>query len=155
MSLAVGEIAPDFRLTTHLGEEVVLSELVTEKPVVLVFFPLAFSGICTGELCELRDNLTLFEGGDVQLVGISVDSSFAQRAWAEAEDYRFPLLSDFWPHGSVAKQYGVFVEEAGIAKRGTFVITQDRVVQAAFVNEPGEARDFAAYRAALNSLGRA
>ena len=149
VSIAVGEIAPDFTLTTHLGEEIVLSELVADKPVVLVFFPLAFSGICTTELCELRDNLALFEGESVQVVGISVDSSFTQRAWAEAEGYDFPILSDFWPHGAVAQQFGVFIEEAGIAKRGTFLIDQDRVVRAAFVKEPGEARDFAAYTDAL------
>lgn len=152
MSIAVGEIAPDFTLSTHLGEEVVLSELVAEKPVVLVFFPLAFSGICTTELCELRDNLAMFEGEQVQLVGISVDSAFTLRAWADAEGYTFPILSDFWPHGAVAQQYGVFLEEAGIAKRGTFLIDQNRVVRAAFVNEPGEARDFAAYTEALTLI---
>lgn len=152
MSIAVGEIAPDFTLTTHLGEEVVLSELVADKPVVLVFFPLAFSGICTSELCELRDNIAMFENERVQLVGISVDSSFTLRAWAEAEGYEFPILSDFWPHGAVAQKFGVFMEEAGIAKRGTFLIDQDRIVRAAFVNEPGEARDFAAYAEALTAV---
>lgn len=152
MVLEVGAQAPDFTLSDQHGEELTLSELVAEGPVALVFFPLAFSGICTGELCELRDNLSVFSDSKVRLVGVSVDSVYALKAWAEQEGYEFSILSDFWPHGAVAQQYGVFVEEAGIATRATLVIGEDRRVLASFETEPGQARDFSAYREALAAL---
>ncbi|MGO2139414.1 MAG: peroxiredoxin [Leucobacter sp.] len=152
MVLAVGEVAPDFTLSDQHGEELTLSELVAEGPVALVFFPLAFSGICTGELCELRDNLQIFEDSKVRLVGISVDSVFALKAWAEVEGYEFSILSDFWPHGAVAKEYGVFIDERGIATRATLVIGEERKVLASFETAPGEARDFGAYREAIAAI---
>ncbi|WP_053383948.1 peroxiredoxin [Leucobacter celer] len=153
MVLEVGAQAPDFTLSDQHGEELTLSELVAEGPVALVFFPLAFSGICTGELCELRDNLSVFSDSKVRLVGVSVDSVYALKAWAEQEGYEFSILSDFWPHGAVAQQYGVFVEEAGIATRATLVIGEDRRVLASFETAPGQPRDFAAYRDALAAIG--
>ncbi|MBP6685325.1 MAG: peroxiredoxin [Leucobacter sp.] len=152
MVLEVGAVAPDFTLSDQHGEELTLSELVTEGPVALVFFPLAFSGICTGELCELRDNIQIFEDSKVRLLGISVDSVWALKAWAEAEGYEFSILSDFWPHGAVAKDYGVFVEEAGIATRATLVIGEGRKVLASFETAPGQARDFGAYREAIAAI---
>ncbi len=152
MALHVGDIAPDFTLSDQNGAELTLSELVSESPVALVFFPLAFSGICTGELCELRDNLAVFDDAKVRLVGVSVDSVFSLKNWAEKEGYEFSILSDFWPHGATAQQYGVFIEERGIATRATFVIGADRKILATFVNEPGEPRDFAAYREAIAAL---
>jgi len=152
MALNVGDIAPDFTLDNQFGEAVQLSEVLSKKPVALVFFPLAFSGICTGELCELRDNLNIFKSNDVELIGISIDSKFALKAWAEKEGYDFPIVADFWPHGAVAKQFGVFLEDKGFANRGTFVIGQDGVIKAAIVTEPGQARDFAAYSAAIAAL---
>ncbi|QZY52152.1 peroxiredoxin [Leucobacter tenebrionis] len=152
MVLEVGAQAPDFTLSDQHGEELTLSELVAEGPVALVFFPFAFSGICTGELCELRDNLSIFADNKVRLLGISIDSVYALKAWADQEGYEFSILSDFWPHGEVAKQYGVFVEEAGIATRATLLIGEDRRVLASFETAPGEARDFAAYREALEAI---
>ncbi len=152
MVVQAGEIAPDFTLSDQNGEELTLSELVSEGPVALVFFPLAFSGICTGELCELRDNLTVFSDAKVRLVGISVDSVFALKVWAEREGYEFSILSDFWPHGAVAREFGAFVEERGIATRATVLIGQDRRVLASFETSPGEARDFSAYREAVAAL---
>ena len=152
MVIQAGETAPDFTLSDQYGEELTLSELVAEQPVALVFFPLAFSGICTGELCELRDNLSIFADHKVRLLGISIDSVYALKAWADQEGYEFSILSDFWPHGEVAKQYGVFVEEAGIATRATLLIGEDRRVLASFETAPGEARDFAAYREALEAI---
>ncbi|UOQ61846.1 peroxiredoxin [Leucobacter rhizosphaerae] len=151
--LQVGAVAPDFTLSDQHGEELTLSELVAEGPVALVFFPLAFSGICTGELCELRDNLSVFSDSKVRLVGVSVDSVFTLQAWAKQEGYEFSILSDFWPHGAVAKEYGVFIEDGGIATRATLVIGQDRSVLASFETEPGQPRDFAAYREALADIG--
>lgn len=152
MVLQAGEQAPDFALIDQFGEEVRLSEVLTEQPVVLVFFPLAFSGICTNELCELRDNMSLFNDSRVRLLGISVDSKFALKAWAEQEGYEFQLLADFWPHGKTASSYGVFVEDAGIATRATVVIGTDGKIVASFANTPAEARDLDAYREALQKL---
>ncbi|GAB2553635.1 peroxiredoxin [Leucobacter ruminantium] len=153
MVIEVGAQAPDFTLSDQHGEELTLSELVEEGPVALVFFPLAFSGICTGELCELRDNISVFADSSVRLLGISVDSVWALKAWAAQEGYEFSILSDFWPHGAVAQQYGAFVEERGIATRATVLIGEDRRVLASFETAPGEARDFASYREAIEALG--
>ncbi len=152
MTISVGDIAPAFSLKNQFGETVTLSDYLDKSAVALVFFPLAFSGICTGELCELRDNITAFVDDDVQVIGISVDSHFAQRAFAEHEGYEFPMLADFWPHGEVARAYGVFIEEAGIANRATFLIGKDGRVASTIVTEPGVARDLSAYRDALASL---
>ncbi|MFC5338306.1 peroxiredoxin [Leucobacter denitrificans] len=152
MVLAVGTIAPDFTLSDQHGEELTLSELVSEGPVALVFFPLAFTGICTGELCELRDNLTVFETKNVRLLGISVDSVSALKVWAANEGYNFSILSDFWPHGAVAQDYGVFIEERGIATRATLLIGEGRKVLASFETAPGQARDFSAYQEAVDAL---
>lgn len=152
MTLTPGDVAPDFTLSNQFGEAVTLSEFRGVKPVVLVFFPLAFSGTCTGELCELRDNLALFKNEDVELLGISVDNKASLRAWAEQEKYDFDLLSDFWPHGGVAQQYDVFLESKGYANRGTFVIDASGIIRSLFVTAPGEARPFASYTQAIAEL---
>lgn len=152
MVLAAGTVAPDFRLTSALGEEVSLSDALEHGSVALVFFPLAFSGICQGELCELHDNLAMFEQKGVQLFGISVDSKFSLRAWGDEQGYTFPLLSDFWPHGAVAQAYDAWVPERGIANRATVLIGRDGKIAASFVTEPGQARPLDAYRAALAEL---
>jgi peroxiredoxin len=120
--------------------------------VALVFYPFAFSGICTGELCEIRDNLAVFSDGNVQVLAISCDPMYSLRAFAQAEGYEFPLLADFWPHGAVAQAYGVFAEASGRAERGTFLIDTDGVVRWMVVNRPGEARPLAAYREAIAAL---
>src|SRR5213075_2167180 len=103
-----GSQAPDFTTRNADGEEVTLSSYRGEKAVLLVFYPFAFSGICTGELCQLRDEFADYDGKGVQVLGVSVDTPFSLKAWADQEGYQFPLLSDFWPHGEVAKAYGVF-----------------------------------------------
>jgi mycoredoxin-dependent peroxiredoxin len=146
----VGSKAPEFTLKDYNKQEVALSSFVGKKPVLLVFYPFAFSGICTGELCQLRDDFSAFE--NVQVLGVSVDTPFSLRVWAEQEGYQFPLLSDFWPHGAVAQQYGVFNEKAGMANRGTFLIDTEGVVRFAEVNGPGEARDQDAWKKAVASL---
>ena len=146
----VGSKAPEFTLKDYNNEKVSLSSLFAEKPVLLVFYPFAFSGICTGELCQLRDDLSSFEG--VQVVGVSVDTPYSLKVWAEREGYQFPLLSDFWPHGAVAQQYGVFNEKAGMANRGTFLIDQEGVVRFAELNQPGEARNQETWKKAITSL---
>ena len=152
MVIAPGTQAPDFTLSDQNGTELTLSELVADSPVALVFFPFAFSGICQGELCELRDNIAIFDDAKVRLVGISIDSVFTLKAWADQEGFEFSILSDFWPHGAVAQEYGVFIEEAGIATRATVLIGRDGVVAASFATAPGEARDLGAYREALQQL---
>ena len=152
MAVAVGDKAPDFELVNQHGESVKLSSFQGKKPVVLVFYPLSFSGTFTEELCELRDNFSAFESKDVELMAISVDSKFTQKLFAEKEGYKFQVLADFWPHGGVAQAYGVFKEEAGIALRGTFLIDKEGVIRNMFVNGPGEARDLASYHQALATL---
>ena len=151
--IAVGETAPDFTLKDQNGQEVSLATFRGVKNVVLVFYPFAFSGICTGELCEIRDNLGAFVSDDVQVLTISCDHMFSQRAWADREGYFFPLLSDFWPHGGVAQSYGVFNAKAGAAVRGTFLIDREGIVRWSLVNQIGQGRDFSGYHLALKELG--
>ena len=152
MSLLIGDSTPDFSLPNQFGETVSLSQFKGKKNVVIVFYPLSFSGICTGELCEIRDNFANFERADVELLAISVDSKYVQKQYAEKEGYKFSVLADFWPHGSVAKDYGVFLEESGIANRATFVINKDGELVAKFVTAPGQARSLDEYEKALASL---
>lgn len=150
----IGAPAPDFTLRDQYGQEVSLDAL-RGTPFALVFFPLAFTGTCTGELCELRDNLALFEAEGVRLLGVSVDSTATLRVFAEREGYTFTLLADFWPHGDVARRYGAFLDEKGFATRATILVDAQGIVRAAFAVPPGEARPLAAYRAALAELAAA
>ena len=152
MSVEVGQEAPDFTLRNQDREEVTLSSFRGEKSVLLVFFPFAFSGLCSNELCEVRDKLPSFEGEETQVVGISMDSPFALKSWAAQEGYLFPLLSDFWPHGEVAKKYGAFNEAAGMANRATFLVDKQGIVRFAEVNQPGQRRDQSAWHAAMAAL---
>jgi peroxiredoxin len=152
MPVEVGQEAPDFTLNDQNREQVTLSSFRGEKSVLLVFFPFAFSGICTNELCQVRDELPSFEGDEVQVIGISVDHPFALKSWAAQEGYLFPLVSDFWPHGEVAKTYGVFNDVAGMANRGTFLIDKQGIVRFAEVNQPGERRDQSAWHEAMAQL---
>jgi peroxiredoxin len=152
MALENDTQAPDFELPNQFGEHVRLSDFRHKKPVALVFFPLAFSSTCTSELCELRDNLALFADKSIELIGISVDSKATLRAFAEKEGYAFNLLADFWPHGAVAKEYGVFLEEKGFANRASFLIDPNGIIRASFVTAPGQPRSISDYRAALAEL---
>ncbi|MFG2077642.1 peroxiredoxin [Nonomuraea maritima] len=143
----VGALAPDFELQDQHGAPVRLSRFRGRK-VVLVFYPLAFSGICHGELSVLRDHPI----DDAQVLTVSVDSVFAHRAWADREGFTFSLLSDFWPHGQVARAYGVFDEAKGVAQRGTFVIDREGVIRWSVVNPSSQARDVADYVKALADI---
>jgi len=149
MPIEAGAEAPDFVLKDQNNQEVRLSDFRGKRTVLLVFYPLAFTGICQGELCEVRDNLNDYVNDDVQVLTVSVDSVYAHKIWADREGYQFPLLADFWPHGAVAQSYGVFNDVAGIANRGTFVIDKAGVVRFAEMNMPGEARDQQGWRKAL------
>jgi peroxiredoxin len=148
----VGTEAPDFTLKDQNNQEVTLSSFRGERAVLVVFYPFAFSGICTGELCAVRDDLPSFQNDDVQILAVSVDHAFALKAWADAQGYQFPLLADFWPHGEVAKAYGVFNDGAGFAVRGTFLVDKTGIVRFAEVNGPGEARDQDAWKKALAAV---
>jgi peroxiredoxin len=147
----VGEPAPGFVLPDQHGQPVDLADL-RGRPVLLVFFPYVFTPTCTGELCTLRDEQGDFDAVQARLVGISCDPTAAQRAFADSTGVTYPLLSDFWPHGEVARRYGVFVEERGFATRGTFLIDGAGVLRWCVVNGPGEARAVTDYREALAAL---
>lgn len=151
--VTAGDEAPDFELKDSSGQPVRLSDYRGKKAVVLVFYPFAFSGICTGELCSIRDRVEDFRSEEVETLAVSVDAPFALKAFAEQEGYEFPLLADFWPHGEVARRYGVFNEAVGAAERGTFVIDKDGTVVYSVHNQLGEARDDEAYTDALQEIG--
>ena len=120
--------------------------------MLLVFYPLAFTSTCTGELCAVRDDLSAFQNDHVQVLAVSVDSTYAHKIFAEREGYEFPLLADFWPHGGVAQAYGVFNDQAGFANRGTFLVDVEGVVRFAEMNPPGEGRDAQDWRDAIAAL---
>lgn len=152
-ALAVGASAPDFTLRDQNNQEVSLRDLLSAgRAVLLVFYPLAFTGTCQGELHAVRDNLSAFQNPRVQVLTVSVDSPYAHKVWADREGYDFPLLSDFWPHGAVARAYGVFNEKAGFANRGTFLVDASGVVRFAEVQGPGKAREQAGWLAAIEAL---
>jgi mycoredoxin-dependent peroxiredoxin len=152
MAVEVGQQAPDFELKDQHGTPVRLSGFRGRKNVVLVFYPLAFSGTCTGELAAMRDEFPEVTRDDVELLTVSVDSGYALRAWSDSERFAFSMLSDFWPHGDVAKSYGVFDDNRGIAVRGTFIIDKDGVIRWKVVNPVPQARDIADYQKALATL---
>lgn len=152
MAIEVGQQAPDFELKDQHGEPVRLSAFRGSKNVVLLFYPLAFSGVCSSELCALRDDFPEITRDDVELLTVSVDSGFVLRTWADRDHFTFRLLSDFWPHGAVAKLYGVFNEEMGVATRGTFIIDKTGTIRWKVVNPIPQARDIAEYQKALAEL---
>jgi peroxiredoxin len=151
MTVSVGDVAPEFSLPDQDKQVVSLAEL-RGAPVLLVFYPFAFSGICTGELCQLRDELSTYTDAGVRVLAISTDPVFSLKAFREKESLEFPLLSDFWPHGATAQAYGVFNEKAGMALRGTFLIDAEGTVAFAEVNQPGDAREQSGWKGAVQQL---
>ncbi len=163
MSIQKGDKAPAFNLVTITADgpqTVQLSELIADSNVVLLFVPMAFTGVCTEELCSVTQGLDLYDGLNAKVVGISGDNPFAQKEWAEKEGIKITLLSDY--EHEVAKAYGVayesFLPEAnlimgGVPKRSAFVIDKDGVVQYAEVQEhPKDLPDFDAIQECLKSL---
>ena len=146
-----GEAAPDFALTDQRLSTTRRSDFDGRK-LLIVFFPLTFTSVCGGELTRLRDEIHDFVGEDRALLAISTDSSAVHRAFDEREFLGFPILSDFWPHGEVARAYGVLDEQTGLALRGTFVVDEDGIVQWSTVNGVPDARSTDDYRAALATL---
>ena len=153
MPAEIGQPAPEFTLKDQNGNDVSLADFRGKKAVALVFYPFTFTGVCEGELCRIRDDYSQFEEAGVQVLAVSCDSRHAQRIWAEQQGFNFPVLSDFWPHGAVAKAYGVFNEELGCAIRATFVIDRDgNVVDEFRTDSLGTAREADRYTEALAKL---
>lgn len=150
MALGVGATAPDFTLKSQHGEDVTLSSLQGRKPVLLVFVPFAFSGVCTGELTELRDRFDELSG--VEVLAVTNDHFFSNRAWSDKERFGFSVLSDFWPHGETSRAFGVFDETNGGARRGTFLIDAGGVVRWTVTHELPDARSVDAYIDAVAAL---
>ena len=152
MSVDVGDEAPDFELQDQERSPVRLSSFRGQKNVVVVFCPLSFTPTCQGELCAIRDSIVDFDSDDVQTLAISCDTSAVHKRWAEDQGYRFPLLADFWPHGEVARAYGVLDEERGVALRGTFIVDKQGKVVYKVVNAIKSPRDLDEYRSVLAGL---
>ena len=153
MAIEVGDDAPDFDLKDPAGESVKLSDFRGKQPVLIVFYPFTFTGVCEGELCTLRDDFSAFTDAGVQVLAISCDSKNAQKVWTEQLGIPYPVLSDFWPHGEVAKAFGVFNEALGCANRATFLVGTDGQVADTFASDNlGQARPAARYEEALAKL---
>ena len=150
--MQLGDLVPDFELSNQHGEKIKLSTYRGKKNVVIVFYPAAFTGTCTGELCALRDDLAAFNNEKIELLAISCDTPFTLKAFATQEKYDFNLLSDFWPHGEVCKAYEVFISERGFATRGTFIVNKEGRLHWSIVNSPAEARSIDDYKAVLAAL---
>jgi mycoredoxin-dependent peroxiredoxin len=152
MAAEIGAPAPDFTLLNHDRTPVSLSELRGKKTLV-VFIPFPFTRVCTSELCSIRDGLSALDDADANVVVITCDSYGSNRAWAKSEGVTYPVLSDFWPHGAVAKAYGCFNESLGVGDRSTYVLDSDGIVREIITAESfGTAREFASYTEALAAI---
>lgn len=143
--------APDFELPNQFGEPVRLADL-RGTPVLLVFYPFAFSGVCSGELDELEAARAEFARAGIRIVAVSCDSKYSLRAYAENRGYSFDLLADFWPHGRVAQAYGAFDAVQGRPRRASFIIDGAGMVRAEVHSDPGSPRPLQAYRDAFKEL---
>jgi mycoredoxin-dependent peroxiredoxin len=150
--LDVDAEAPDFTLKDQNGQPVTLSRFRGDKNVLLVFFPLAFTGICQGELDEIQNHLADYQSDDTATLAISVGPPPTHKVWAKQSGFGFPILSDFWPHGEVATSYGVFNERSGFANRGTFVVDRGGIIRFAEMTEPGQPRDQTVWQDTLTAL---
>jgi mycoredoxin-dependent peroxiredoxin len=152
MPLEVGAEAPDFVLKDQNNQEVRLSGFRGRRNVLLVFYPLAFSPICTSEFCALRDINADIQSDDTEVLGISVDSRWTLMAWKEAENFPNKFLADFWPHGEVGRAYGVLDEKRGTTLRGTFLIDKEGILRWMEVSPALDARDQSGWRKAIADL---
>lgn len=156
MSLQVGQAAPDFSLFDTEKNKVTLSSF-KGQPVVVLFFPLAFTGVCTAELCSVRDSIAQYNQVNTQVLAISVDSLFTLGKFKEEQKLNFPLLSDF--NKEVSQAYGAFYSNfvfdmAGVSKRSAFVVDKDgNIAYAEVLESAGDLPNFGAIHATLNSLG--
>jgi len=153
MPLEAGADAPDFCLKNQHGQAVRLSDLQGRRAALVLFYPWAFSRVCGSELQAVQGRLGELVTDDVALFTISTDSMYALRSFADKQGFTFPLLSDFWPHGAVARAYGVLDEVLGIALRGSFLVDRDGVVRWSVVNPIPDARNVEDYLTAAAALG--
>lgn len=155
MTVQIGDTAPDFELKDQTGQPLRLSDYRGKKAVVLVFYPASFTGVCESEMCAIRDRIDVLRNDDVETIAVSVDGPAVHRRWAEEQGFEFPLLADFWPHGEVARTYGVLDEQLGVAVRGTFIIDKEGDVIYVDRNPIPEARDPETWQTALKEIGAA
>ena len=149
--LRMGGPAPDFTLHDQFGQDVSLSDFRGRKAVALLFYPFAFSGVCTGELSGLRNRLAEFLTFDTEVLAISCDPIYALRAFSDAEGLNFPLLSDFWPHGAVATAYDVFDASMGMARRSSYVVDKEGILRWSVHNADPDGRDLDEHLAQLRA----
>ena len=152
MSLRLGQPAPAFTARNQYGELVTVNGL-RGAPAVIIFYPWAFSSICRDELAAVRDDHENFRVLGARVLAVSCDAMYTLRAYAHAERIAFDLLSDHWPHGAIAQAYGVFDEESGCARRGTFVLDSAGMIKWQQVNRINEPRDLSKVLAATANLG--
>jgi peroxiredoxin len=152
MTVEIGSAAPEFSLRNQHGQTVSLADFRGTKNVLLMFYPFAFTGTCTGELCTIRDRYTDFVNDETEVLSVSCDSVHTLRVFAEQERLQHSLVSDFWPHGATATAYGAFNEAIGAANRASFVIDREGIVRWSVVTGLGEARSADDYLAALAAL---
>jgi peroxiredoxin len=139
--LSLGGPAPDFSLRDQFGQDVSLASYRGKKAVAILFFPYAFSGVCTGEMSGIRDRLDEFLTFDTEVMAVSCDPVYSLRAFADQDGLNFPLLSDFWPHGEVARAYEVFDERKGAPHRSSYVIDKDGLLSWAVHHASPDGRD--------------
>jgi peroxiredoxin (alkyl hydroperoxide reductase subunit C) len=151
--LPVGTNAPAFSLRDQNNEVVSLANFAGQRAVLMVFYPFAFTNICTGELGQVQSKLAEFANDRVQVLTISIDSPYSHKVFAQRDGLDFPLLADFWPHGGVAQRYGVFNDAVGAANRGTFLVDRQGVIRFSEANEIGQGRDPQAWLDAIAALG--
>ncbi len=152
MAAEIGQPAPGFELTDQTRNLVSLESLIGKKTLIK-FIPFPFTGICSGEICEVRDNLSALDEMNANVVVITCDTVPANAKWAADNGVEFPILSDFWPHGSVAQAYGCFNEALGVAMRSTYVLDADGIVRD-IVSTPvlQEARSINSYKESLSAI---
>jgi peroxiredoxin len=153
MTLDVGTTAPRFELIDQERNPVTSDDLKGEKSLV-VFIPFPFSGICSGELCMIRDRLAALNELDANVVVITVDTHFTNAKWSSDNGFQFPVLSDYWPHGAIAQAYEAFNEKVGAANRVTYVLDEEgtirQVIDSGSLGTPREFDDYVEALSAIN-----
>lgn len=152
MAADIGSPAPDFALYDQDRNEVTLESLKGRKSLV-VFIPFPFTGNCQDELCTIRDRHAELNDLDANVVAITTNPLFSNKAWADQNGLDFPVLSDFWPHGAITDAYGTFDPKVGAANRSTYVLDEDGIVRAIVATESRSIiREFDEYTAALEAI---
>ena len=151
-AIQIGDVAPDFELRDQFGQDVSLSAFRGQKAVAILFYPFAFSGVCTSEMSGIRDRLAEFLTFDTEVLGISCDPTYSLRVFADTDGLNFPLLSDFWPHGAVSRAYGAFDEHRGSPRRSSFIVDKGGVVRWVVHNASPDKRDLDEHLRQLSAL---